>query len=67
MASFCRWVGGFLLVISTLGLLTEQYTGAIAAGVLAFVWLFASLLADFIDHRNSQRRRDQPSRQHHPE
>jgi hypothetical protein len=64
MASFCRWVGGFVLVIGTIALMVPDYAGAAACAALAFVWFIAGQFAEFTAR---QRRRDQPSHQHHPE
>ncbi|MFN8995925.1 MAG: hypothetical protein ACK5X3_19990, partial [Pseudomonadota bacterium] len=47
MTALCRWVGGFVLVISTVALALEQFGFAAAGAALAFVWLIAGQLAAF--------------------
>ena len=57
MASLCRWVGGGLLVIGTVGIMARDYAGATACGVLALVWIVAALVIEA-----SSRSRTQPPR-----
>ena len=48
MASFCRFVGGLVLVSSTIALGVEQFAFAGAGAALALVWLIAGQLAALI-------------------
>ena len=51
MASFCRTVGAFVLVLATVGLLVERLDWATAAAAVALVWYVASFVAEFISTR----------------
>jgi len=48
MTSFCRAVGGFVLVFSTVALGVREFAFAGAGAVLALVWLIAGQLAAVI-------------------
>ena len=49
MTSFCRAVGGFVLVFSTVALGVREFAFAGAGALLALVWLIAGQLAAVID------------------
>jgi hypothetical protein len=49
MPSFCRAVGGFVLVFSTVALGVREFAFAGAGALLALVWLIAGQLAAVID------------------
>ena len=51
MASFCRTVGAFVLVLATVGLLVERLDWATAAAAVALVWYVASFVAELISTR----------------
>lgn len=58
MPSFCRFVGGLLLVFATAGYLFQAFEWTVPGAALAFVWLVAGQLAEVIERE--QRQRDRP-------
>lgn len=45
MASTCRFIGGFVLVLATVAFALDQLRWVVPGAALAFVWLIAGQLA----------------------
>ena len=60
MASFCRAIGGFVLVFATVALGVREFAFAGAGALLALVWLIAGQFAVVIDAAEKRREQERP-------
>ena len=49
MPSLCRWIGAFILILTTVSYFIDQPQRVVPGAALAFVWLIAGQLAATIE------------------